>query len=572
MTYSANIKKFERHFLPHDFKVNNWETLEPYFKELVERNIETKQDLEQLLKDQSEINAVIDEEATWRYIRMTCDTQDKQLEESFNYFHLHIQPKIQTYTDTINKKIVQSTFVGQLDQQKYFTYLRNVQEGIELFRQQNVPLQAEASVLQRQYGQITGAMMVTIKGEQYTLQQASKFMDNPDRSLREEVYIKIQERRLQDKDKLDDLFNKLIGIRDQQARNAGLSNYREYRFKELHRFDYTKKECIEFHDAVKLYVIPLVQELYTKKKEKLGVDLLQPWDLSAEPYGIEPLKPFETGDELLEKSILCMKKLLPFFGECLEKMKTMGHLDLESRKGKAPGGYNSPLLESGAPFIFMNAAGQMHDVTTMVHEGGHAVQSFLTNDLELTGFKDYPMEIAEVASMSMELFTMDYWDTFFSDPQDLKRAKEHQLERVITLFPWIAIIDKFQHWIYENPAQSTQERTIEWTNILEEFKDGIIDYSGLEQFREIAWQRQLHLFEVPFYYIEYGIAQLGAVGMWMQYKINPESALQNYCNALQLGATRTLPELYKVAGLEFDFSPSRIKTLMDFVSGEIKKL
>lgn len=572
MTYSANIKKFERHFLPHDFKVNNWETLEPYFKELVERNIETKQDLEQLLKDQSEINAVIDEEATWRYIRMTCDTQDKQLEESFNYFHLHIQPKIQTYTDTVNKKIVQSTFVGQLDQQKYFTYLRNVREGIELFRQQNVPLQAEASVLQRQYGQITGAMMVTIKGEQYTLQQASKFMDNPDRSLREEVYIKIQERRLQDKDKLDDLFNKLIGIRDQQARNAGLNNYREYRFKELHRFDYTKKECIEFHDAVKLYVIPLVQELYTKKKEKLGVDLLRPWDLSAEPYGIEPLKPFETGDELLEKSILCMKKLLPFFGECLEKMKTMGHLDLESRKGKAPGGYNSPLLESGAPFIFMNAAGQMHDVTTMVHEGGHAVQSFLTNDLELTGFKDYPMEIAEVASMSMELFTMDYWDTFFSDPQDLKRAKEHQLERVITLFPWIAIIDKFQHWIYENPAQSTQERTIEWTNILEEFKDGIIDYSGLEQFREIAWQRQLHLFEVPFYYIEYGIAQLGAVGMWMQYKINPESALQNYCNALQLGATRTLPELYKVAGLEFDFSPSRIKTLMDFVSGEIKKL
>jgi oligoendopeptidase F len=222
---------------------------------------------------------------------------------------------------------------------------------------------------------------------------------------------------------------------------------------------------------VKQHVVPLVKEIYLKKKEKLGVDVLRPWDLAAEPEGVEPLRPFETGEELLEKSIACMKKLSPFFGHCLEKMKTLHHFDLESRKGKAPGGYNCPLAETGAAFIFMNAAGQMHDVTTMVHEGGHAVHSFLAHNLELTAFKEYPMEIAEVASMSMELFTMDYWDTFFSNPEELTRAKEHQLERVITLFPWVAIIDKFQHWVYENPRHTNEERTSAWVNILGEFED-----------------------------------------------------------------------------------------------------
>jgi oligoendopeptidase F len=241
------------------------------------------------------------------------------------------------------------------------------------------------------------------------------------------------------------------------------------------------------------------------------------------------------------------------------------HLDLESRVGKAPGGYNCPLAESGAPFIFMNAAGQMHDVSTMVHEGGHAVHSFLAHPLKLNGFKEYPMEIAEVASMAMELFSMDHWQHFFPDPADLKRAQQHQLERVITIFPWIAIIDKFQHWLYANPLHTHDERTKTWMNILNEFSDGVIDYSGLELYRQNAWQRQLHLFEVPFYYIEYGIAQLGAIGLWQQYVKDPKKAVTHYCDALKLGGTKTLPELYSAAGLRFDFSPQTIKELMEFV-------
>jgi len=567
--YSANIQKLPRHFLPVDFTLTNWETLEPYFKNLLDRTLNTKQELEQWLKDQSELEAAVNEDACWRQIRMTCDTENKTLEEAFNFFVMEIQPKIQPYADALNKKLVHHPLVKELDADKYFTYLRSVKKSIELFNEENIPLQAELSVLQQQYGVTTGKMTVTVDGQEYTLQQAAKFLESHDRAKREEVYRKIQDRRLADTTTLNDLFNQLVEKRNKEALNAGFKNYTEYRFKELGRFDYTAEDCFKFHEAVKQHVLPLVNEIYKKKKLKLGLDTLRPWDIDAEPEGTAPLRPFATGEELLQKSVDCFTKLRPFFGDCLKKMHELKHLDLESRKGKAPGGYNCPLAESGAPFIFMNAAGQMHDVTTMVHEGGHAVHSFLAHPLELSGFKEYPMEIAEVASMSMELFSMDYWQTFFDKDADLQRAKEHQLERVITIFPWIAIIDKFQHWIYSHPAHTNEERTATWNTILKEFQDSVIDYSGLETYRSNAWQRQLHLFEVPFYYIEYGIAQLGAIGMWMQYKQNPQQALDNYCNALSLGGTKTLPQLFETAGLQFDFSPEKIKVLMEFVKGEM---
>ena len=349
-------------------------------------------------------------------------------------------------------------------------------------------------------------------------------------------------------------------------------NFRDFRFVELGRFDYKKEDCFQFHEAVKLHVMPLVNQVYEIKRKKLGLDELRPWDVEAEPLGIKPLRPFNNGEELIQKTIACFDQLDPFFGDCLRKMKTMGHLDLESRKGKAPGGYNCPLAESGAPFIFMNAAGQFDDVTTMVHEGGHAVHSFLAHRLELTGFKEYPMEIAEVASMAMELFSMNHWNVFFSDKEELRRAKEQQLERVITIFPWIATIDKFQHWIYEHPDHTEQERMDSWMAILNEFSTPAINFEGVEEYRKYGWQRQLHLFEVPFYYIEYGIAQLGALGLWQQYEQNPGTAIANYINALHLGGTRTLPELFKAARLPFNFSPDYISQLMLFVKQQLDHL
>jgi oligoendopeptidase F len=572
MNYTAEIQKLPRRYVPQDFKVTTWEALEPFFKELLERNIANRQDLEKWLRDMSEMEAVISEDACWRQINMTRDTENKELEESFTFFCMEIQPKMQPYADQLNKKLIASPFVNELDQQQYFTYLRNVKKSIELFREENIPIQAELSVMQQQYGVISGKMTIEVNGQEFTLQQASKFLESHDRNLREEVYRKINERRQQDKEALHDLFSKLVEKRDTVGKNAGFENYRDYKFAELGRFDYSKEDCYQFHEAVKLHVLPIVEKIYKKKKAKLGLDPMRPWDTEAEPEGVKPLTPFQTGDELLQKTVKCLRELNPFFADCIQKMNDLGHLDLESRKGKAPGGYNCPLAESGAPFIFMNAAGQMHDVTTMVHESGHAIHSFLSHELELSAFKEYPMEIAEVASMSMELFTMDHWEAFFDNEEDLKRAKEHQLERTITIFPWIATIDKFQHWVYENPNHTVEERTAKWTEILNEFSTNVIDFSGLEEYRKTSWQRQLHLFEVPFYYIEYGIAQLGAIGLWMQFKNNKEQALKNYTQSLAMGGTRTLPELYSAAGLKFDLSPAHIKKLMEFVDSEMEKI
>jgi len=572
MNYSAAIQKLPRHYLPADFEIRDWNSLEPFFTELNDRPLTSVAELEQWMLDISEVEAVISEDACWRQIRMTCDTENKELEESFNFFMMEIQPKLQPYSDLLNRKLVDSPLTASLDQNKFYTYLRNVRKNIDLFRESNIQLQAELTVEAQKFGMIAGKMTVEVNGKEYTLQQAAKFLEDPDRSLREDVYNKINNRRLEDKSELNELFSSLLAKRHQVALNAGFINYRDYRFAELGRFDYNKEACFQFHEAVKLHVMPLVNQIYALKKKKLGLDNLRPWDVEAEPAGVQPLRPFKTGDELVAKTITCFTELKPFFGECLVKMKEMGHLDLESRKGKAPGGYNCPLAESGAPFIFMNAAGQLDDVTTMVHEGGHAIHSFLSHELELNGFKEYPTEIAEVASMSMELFSMYHWEVFFDSREELVRAKEQQLERVITIFPWIATIDKFQHWIYEHPHHTAEERSSVWTSIVDEFTSPEIDFSGLEKFREFSWQRQLHLFEVPFYYIEYGIAQLGAIGLWQQYKLDRESAVENYLRALSLGGTRPLPELFRAAGLEFDFSPDHISGLMGFVKQELDEL
>jgi len=570
--YSADIQKLPRHYLPADFELTDWDSIAPFFTELEGRVLSSLAELEQWLRDVSELESVISEDACWRQIRMTCDTENKVLEEAFNFFMLAIQPKIQPWSDRLNRKLMDCPFTASLDTNTYFTFLRSIRKQIDLFNEANIPVIAGLNVLQQQFGVIAGKMSVTVKGQEYTLQQAALFLEDEDRSVREEVYLKIAERRFQDQAALHDLFDQLLEKRNLIAAQAGFTDYRAYRFMELGRFDYDHATCEQFHEAVRDHIMPLVNQLYEQKRKKLGVDKLRPWDLEAEPIGTKPLRPFANPSELIEKTIACFTNLNPFFAACLTRMRQLGHLDLESRKGKAPGGYNCPLAVSGAPFIFMNAAGTLDDVTTMVHEGGHAIHSFLCHPLPLNGFKEYPTEIAEVASMTMELFSMDHWDVFFSDSAELQRAKEQQLERVITIFPWIAAIDKFQHWIYTHPGHTHTEREEQWMHIIEEFTSPLVDFTGLEKYRRVLWQRQLHLFEVPFYYIEYGIAQLGAIGLWQQYKKNPTAALENYLQALSLGGTRTLPQLFEAAGLSFDFSGPRISQLMQFVKAELDQI
>ncbi len=564
-TFEPLIQK-ERQLLPIDFKITDWEALLPYFEELIARELNSKAELENWLQDVSELEAVISEDACWRQIKMTCDTTNKEYEEAFTYFCMEIEPKMKPYGFELNKKLLVCPFTKELDNSIYFPYLRNVDNAAKLYREENVPLQADMNLLAQQYGVISGAMAVEVDGKEYTLQQAAKFLHSPDRAIRETVFTKVAARRIQDKDKLNELFDQLLAIRHKIAVNAGYDNYRDYKFRELGRFDYTVQDCFAFHEAVREHIMPLQAMLTRHRQKRLGLDTMRPWDGDAEPAGTEPLHPFKDGQELVAKAEEVFNMLSPYFSGCLQTMQQMHRLDLESRKGKAPGGYNCPLAETGVPFIFMNAAGTMGDVITMMHEGGHAVHSFLSHPLKLSAFKEYPMEIAELASMSMELFSMEHWDVFFKDGNELKRAQLEEMERVISVLPWIATIDKYQHWLYTNPGHSITQREEAWLAILNEFSNGITDWSGFDEYRTNFWQKQLHLFEVPFYYIEYGIAQLGAIAMWRQYRGNKEQALNNYMSALSLGYTKTLKELYATAGIKFDFSAGYIKELADFVA------
>jgi oligoendopeptidase F len=569
---TADIKAKPRQFLPADFTLTDWASLQPWFEELKHRDINSAEALNKWLADLSELEAVISEDACWRQIRMTCDTANPELEEAFTYFVTEIEPHIKPYAFEINQKLLASPFTKDLDAAQFFPYLRSVENSVALFREANIPLQSEISLLAQQYGVISGKMSVTIDDKEYTLQQAAKFLHDSDRDLRRKAFSAVAERRLEDKDTLNELFDKLLALRHQVALNAGFENYRDYKFRELGRFDYTPEDCFAFHAAIREHILPLQTMLLEYRRNTLGLDSLKPYDVDAEPVGRKPLHPFQDGKDLLEKSIKVFDELRPFFGQCLSKMKAMDRMDLDSRKGKAPGGYNCPLAETGVPFIFMNAAATTNDVITMMHEGGHAVHSFLSHDLPLTSMKEYPMEIAELASMSMELFTLEHWGTFFEKPDELQRAQLEELERVIDVLPWIATIDKFQHWLYTHPGHTIAEREAQWVAILEEFSTKNVDWSDFEHYRHNFWQKQLHLFEVPFYYIEYGISQLGAIAMWRQYKQNKEQALDNYMAALSLGYTKTLKELYATAGIKFDFSPAYIQELSGFVHNEMKQM
>jgi oligoendopeptidase F len=564
--------KNPRKFLPDDLEIDSWEKVEPYFVELQNRKINSVKELEQWMHDRSELDAVFSEDMAWRYINMTCDTANKDCSDSYNFFLTEIEPKAAPFNNEFDKKLVGSAYLKDLDPEKYKIYLRTVRNSIALFRENNIPLFTEIQTEARKYGEINGTMTVTIDGKEATMQKAASFLKSTDRTLREDVYNKIVERRGRDEKQLNDLFDHLIKLRHQVALNAGFKNFRDYKFASLGRFDYTVKDCYDFHESIKKEIVPIIEEFDRERKKHLGLEKLKPWDSEVDVSGKPPLKPFENGEELINKTIECFRKIRPAYGRYLEIMKSMGYLDLDSRIGKAPGGYNYPLYEIGVPFIFMNSVGTLRDLVTMVHEGGHAIHSFLTRDLEITDFKSAPSEVAELASMSMELISMENWEMFFSNKDELTRAKQEQLEKVLRALPWIAAVDKFQHWIYENPTHNVEERANEWVKIMNEFGSKEVDWNGYENTRARGWQSQLHIFEVPFYYIEYGMAQLGAIAVWRNYKNSPAEALDGYEKALKLGYTKSIGDIYSAAGIKFDFSGSYVKELADFVKVELKKI
>lgn len=559
-------------YIHPNFTITTWELLKTYFEELQNRSLNTIIEFKKLLIDYNELTAVVSENMAWRYIKMTCDTSNKELRDNFNDFVQNIEPNMVLMANELNKKVINTTFKNELKKDGYGIYFRGLKNSIELFREKNILLNTKLQELEQQFGEINGAQSIEYGGEKITLQKANIFLKDTNRNIREQVYTLIQERRSQDEDALNNLFTKLIELRHQIAVNTGFDNYRDYKHQSLARFDYTVQDCLNFHEAIKLHAVPLINSHDLQRKNKLKLTDYRPWDTSVDDEGLDSLRPFEGAEELIEKTILCFNKLDPFFGDCIKTMKEKKRLDLESRLGKAPGGYQYPLYQTDVPFIFMNSVGLHRDLVTMVHEGGHAIHSFLDFNLELVDFKSPPSEVAELASMSMELMSMEHWDVFFKTEHDLKRAKRQQLESVMDTLPWIAAIDKFQHWIYTNPNHSLANRYDSWRKIISDFGSKIINYEGLENNLNRRWQMQLHLFEVPFYYIEYGFAQLGAIAVWRNYKNNPKVAIENYKKALALGYTKSIPEIYLTAGVKFDFSPDYIKELMDFVKAEYDKI
>lgn len=562
--------RLRKQFLPADVSFDSWSNIEPWFQKLYDVQFTSVADVEQWLLNLGELESVLHEELAWRYVRSTCNTADKKAEEAYDFFVTEIDPKTAPWFEKLNRKLIDCPFTEQLDRNKYFVYLREVKNEIALYREENIPLFTKIDQLSQQYGKIAGDQTIQHDGQELTMPRAAALLKSNDKNLRKDIYEKVWKRRAEDREKLDELFTELAGVRHRVALNCGYKNFRDYSFVSMGRFDYTKEDCFNFHDAIAQHVVPIVNSLYAERKAKLGQ--LHPYDLSVDPEGKPPLNPFHGGKELIEKSLRVFGRLNPGWRNSISLMNAMGHFDLDSRKNKAPGGYNYSMPVSGAPFIFMNAADSHTDVITMVHEAGHAFHSFHMNGLPLYGMKNPPSEVCELASMSMELMTMDAWDEFYPNTDDLRRAKLNQIEHVISGLPWIACVDQFQHWLYENHVHTVEEREAAWRKIYGRFDSKEVDWSGYENIFGIAWQKQLHIFEVPFYYIEYGMAQLGAIALWREYRKDSGKAIANYETALKLGYSKPIGEIFKAAGIKFDFSGEYIRELMEFLKKEMAAL
>jgi len=565
--------KLETGIISPELQINSWDDLAPYFERLQQSEPASVAEMELLLRQYSEVLSVFAEQNAWAYINMTRHTDDKAALERHELFSTKIMPEVERATHAFEEKITNHPLFDELPEPRYTVLKRELRRNLEMFREENIPLMTELSQLSTEYNKIIGALSVTLDGEELPLPRARVRLQWPQRAKRQEAWLAIKEVMLSKAEELDRLFDEMLRKRQQIARNAGYDNFRDYQHDNLHRFDYTPEDALAFDEAVAEVVVPLAREIQEAHRKRLGLDPddYRPWDTAAVPPDEQPLRPFRTGQELLDKTKAVFRELHPLFGENLEKMEAAGLFDLESRKGKAPGGYNYPLEVTGMPFIFMNAAGIHRDVVTLMHEGGHAMHTFLVSGEPLIQYRDTPAEMAETASMSMELLTASGWRKFY-DEADYRRARREHLEDIIELLPWIATVDSFQHWIYLNPGHTVAERDAAFEGLMDKYTSGLVNWDGYEDYRRKLWHRQLHIFEVPFYYVEYGIAQLGALQVYRNYRQDPQRALQSYIAGLKLGSSRPLPEVWGSMDLKFDFSAGMMKSLVDFVADELHRL
>ncbi|MGB1628994.1 MAG: M3 family oligoendopeptidase [Candidatus Thalassarchaeaceae archaeon] len=556
-------------FIPEDFDASSWENIEPYVDDLIQRNLSCSSCLEKLISDSSNLAEHISETGALLYIGMTCDTENETKKNDFLNFVENVRPKLSKFSDKLNRRIAEHPSVGDLPD-RYDLMIRGIKSDIDIFREENIPLGVEQTKLVTKAQGITGGMTVEFEGEERTFPEMKAFLESNNRSMREKAWKSMVSRWMNDSEELSEIFDELIKIRHEIAKNAGFDSYTNYMFKAMHRFDYTVEDCLTFHNSIEKVCMPIVREINEKRRSSFNLEILSPWDVNEKSgsgpdiEGKNPLRPFENVGEMVQKLSELFHKMSRDLGNKFDKLVEMDTLDLETRKGKAPGGYQYYLEKSRVPFIFMNAAGLQGDLETMIHESGHAFHSLYCGHLDLIDERNYPIEFAEVASMSMELLTQDEWQIFYDNDDEVNRAILSHLEGVVFLLPWIATIDAFQHWIYANPNHTREERTEYWLSLRDRFGSKM-DWKDNEDFRELSWQQQGHLFGVPFYYIEYGIAQLGALQLWQTHRKSPEKALKDYENAMKLGNTKILPELFAAAELKLGFDEKHVDSLINEV-------
>ncbi len=501
---------------------------------------------------------------------MTCHTESEEAEGAFLRFVENIEPLLKPRQFKLEQVFLAHPCREALPKPRIGVFDRDVQRDVELFREENVPLQTEEAKLEQQYQKLSGSLTVQFRGEERTLPQMGVYLEEPDRAVRQEAWELVTDRRLEEKERFETIFDELLTLRQQIAKNAGFENYLDYAFKARGRFDYGPDDCLRFHDAVEQVVMPAVRELQSQRRSQLGLESLRPWDTAVDPLNRPPLKPFQTVERLVSGCESIFQKLDLELAGGMRTMIDLRLLDLENRKGKAPGGYQSTLGESRLPFIFMNSVGLQRDVETLLHESGHAFHALATRGEDFYFYRHAPIEFCEVASMAMELLGIEFAGEFY-DEREANRARQTHLEGIIGFFPWMATVDAFQHWIYTHPGHSREERSQAFAGLMERF-GGEVDWTGYEDARANLWHRQLHIFLHPFYYVEYGIAQIGALEIWVNSSRDRAKALADYRSALALGGSRPLPELFRAAGCTFGFDADTVRPLIARASGELAAL
>lgn len=572
-TATPSQNRPKRRFVPAEVSFHDFSQLAELFDQLITRQINSPAELEGLLLDYSELWSVFDEYGQERYIDKSCHTDDPEVERRFMHFVEHIEAQMKPLHFAIQKKFVQSPHRAGLTDPKYVILGKQWQADVELFRDENVALETQQIKVVADYDKVNGATMVSFRGKEYTPQQMSRFLEEPDRQTRQEAWEATTNRRLKDVDAVEGQFDQLLTLRWQVARNAGLPNPVAFYFKQSKRFDYTPDDCLRFADAVGETFVPLMRKLDARRAAQLGVDKLRPWDLSVDPKNRPPLRPFAPEDieGFVARTAGIFGKLSPALAADFEVLRRGKLLDLDSRKGKAPGGYQALLSERREPFIFMNAVGTADDVRTLLHEGGHAFHSLAARHEPLIFLMHAPMEFCEVASMAMELLSDPHVGDYYADPAHADRHRADHLTKIVRTLPWVATIDSFQHWLYTHPDHTREQRAQAWLEVFSRFGHDV-DWSGWEHWQRRRWTAQLHLYHVPFYYIEYGIAQLGALQVWMKARSDPNAALAGYRNGLRLGGTRSLPQLFSAAGIHFDFSKKTMAPLAVAIEEELERM